>query len=140
MTTAVIEAQDSIITASVSTEYIANGVKDVLYQSSETSTHIVLPTQEYVLVDKETSTVVLAGGIGPPGISEEEIMYSKRIDFISDNELYRGEAAVGSAESSAVWRIRKIVIGNDGDVTETWASGTANFDKVWVNRTLLTYS
>lgn len=139
MTTAVIEVQESVIASTTSTEYVSNGVKDVLYQSSETSTHIVLPTQEYILVDKETSTVVLAGGIGPPGVSEEDIMYSKRIDFISDSELYRGEAAVGSAESSAVWRIRKIVIGNDGDVTETWASGTANFDKVWNDRVSFTY-
>lgn len=75
-------------------------------------------------------------GVTPP----EEQMYASRVDFISDDELYRGEAAPGSAESSAVWRIRKIVIGSDGDVTQTFADGDENFDNIWNDRLSLTYS
>lgn len=71
--------------------------------------------------------------------NEEDIMYSKRVDFVSDNELYKAEAVVGASESAAVWRIRKMSLGVDGDVTETWASGDANFDKVWADRASLTY-
>ena len=79
---------------------------------------------------------VLAGGLA----EGDEIVYSKRIDFITDNELYKGEAAVGSAESSSVWRIRKITIAGDSDITEVWASGTSTFDKIWADRATLIYS
>lgn len=73
-------------------------------------------------------------------VSEEDMLYSKRIDFITDTLLYKGEALVGSSESSPIWRIRRITIGNDNDVTEVWAEGTANFDKIWANRAALSYS
>lgn len=73
-------------------------------------------------------------------ITDEEMPYAKRIDFISDDVLYKGEAAVGSLESSPVWRIRKIIIGVDSDVSETWANGTSTYDKIWADRLTLTYS
>lgn len=91
--------------------------------------------------------VVIAGRIQelPQGDSlagtttgEEDVSYSKRIDFINEGELYRAEAVPGSLESADVWRIRKIVLASDGDVVETWADGTAAFDKIWNNR--LTYN
>lgn len=72
--------------------------------------------------------------------SEEDAMYSKRIDFISDLVLYKGDAPVGSSEAALVWRIRRITIAGDNDVTEVWASGTANFDKAWTDRAILTYT
>lgn len=75
-----------------------------------------------------------------PAQGEEDMVYSKRIDFVTENELYRGEAAVGSLESVTVWRIRKVVISADGDVTETWAGGTAQFDKSWNLRATYIYS
>lgn len=75
-----------------------------------------------------------------PVIGEEDMVYSKRIDFVGENELYRGEAAVGSLENASVWRIRKVVLSTDGDVTETWASGTAAFDKQWSQRTSYNYT
>ena len=68
------------------------------------------------------------------------MVYSKRIDFVNDSVLYRGEASVGTLESAAAWRIRKIVLALDGDVTETWASGTALFDKIWSDRATYNYS
>lgn len=79
---------------------------------------------------------VLAGGLS----EGDEIVYSKRIDFISDNEMYKGEAAVGSLESASVWRIRRVTIANDSDIVETWAGGNANFDKTWANRLSFSYS
>lgn len=72
--------------------------------------------------------------------SEEDQVYSKRIDFISDSVLYKGEAAVGSSESSSVWRIRKITIAGDNDISETWANGTANTVHIWANRLTYTYN
>lgn len=67
------------------------------------------------------------------------MVYSKRIDFVTDDEIYRGEAEVGTAEGSAAWRIRKVLIASDGDITETWAGGTAAFDKAWNLRSTYNY-
>lgn len=109
-----------------------------------------------IVQEQQSTQLIVQGGIqGPPGpagptgptgpagdpaISEEDMTYSKRIDFISDSVLYKGEAAVGSSESSAAWRIRKVVIEQDGDVSETWAAGTAAFDKTWNLRASYVYS
>jgi len=78
-----------------------------------------------------------SSGIGP--ISDEDMPYSKRIDFISDNELYKAEAVVGASELAAVWRIRKVTIGNDFDMVEVWASGNSTYDKRWSDRLTYTY-
>lgn len=70
---------------------------------------------------------------------EESMVYSKRIDFVSEGELYRGEAVPGTPESASLWRIRKVLLASDDDVTETWAEGTAAFDKIWNNRSSYNY-
>ena len=64
---------------------------------------------------------------------------SRRSDFVGATIIYRGEAAPGTPESTALWRIKRIEFHPDGDVTETWAGGTANFDKAWVDRAELNY-
>jgi len=69
----------------------------------------------------------------------EDIPLVKRVDFINDNLLYKGYAAPGSLSSAAVWRIVKIVIGNDGDVAESYANGDSDFINIWDNRLTLTY-
>jgi hypothetical protein len=66
--------------------------------------------------------------------------YSKRVDFISDSLLYKGEAAVGQPSNAAAWRIRKIEFALDGDVSETWANGTADFAHVWDDRASYEYN
>jgi hypothetical protein len=71
--------------------------------------------------------------------TDEEMPYAKRIDFITDDLLYKGEAVVGSLENLPVWRIRKLAIGEDSDVTETWANGDSLYNKVWSDRLTLTY-
>jgi hypothetical protein len=143
---------------------------DVVLQSTIDTTSVVLEENTGVLVQTEDSAVVtlvdsssiissndtveyvLSGPSGPPGpqgpqgpqgpagVVEEEMTYSKRIDFVTDSILYRGEAQVGSLENSSVWRIRKIVISPDGDVSETWADGVATFNKIWANRAAYSYS
>jgi ABC-type phosphate/phosphonate transport system substrate-binding protein len=80
---------------------------------------------------------------GDPGTSEDDVPYAKRIDAVSsgtDNIYYKGEAVPGTLESAAGWRIRKVVVENDDDVTETWANGTAAFDKIWNDRLSYTFS
>lgn len=88
----------------------------------------------------EVQGVILRGPPGPPGTSEEEMAYAKRTDFATESLIYRGEAAVGSATSASVWRIRRLTLAADDDVTEEWAGGTAEFDKIWDDRASLTYS
>lgn len=105
------------------------------------------------ITTREVVEVTLASSIAEPSSSievvsetipvlygDEEVAYSKRIDFITDNLLYKGEAAPGALTTDAGWRIRKITIGEDGDVTEEWATGNSLFNKVWDNRLSLTYS
>lgn len=71
---------------------------------------------------------------------DDNTMLSKRIDFISDNVIYKAEAPVGTLNTTPLWRIRLITISVTGDTVETWAGGTDNFDKVWDNRLSYTYS
>lgn len=46
------------------------------------------------------------------------------------SDTYYGEAAIGSATSSAVWRVKKVTVQADGDPQVAWET-SANFDKVW---------
>lgn len=68
-----------------------------------------------------------------------ETALSRRVDFVGETLIYRGEAAPGADESAAVWRIKRIQFGPDGDVTETWADGAASFTHVWTDRASLPY-
>ena len=71
---------------------------------------------------------------------DTDVAFAGRVDFINDNLLYRAEAVPGTADGSNLWRIRKIVIAVDDDVTTTWADGNANFDNIWDDRLSLGYS
>lgn len=70
----------------------------------------------------------------------EEDVYAKRVDFIGDTVIYKAEAVAGTSDATAGWRIHKLVISIDGDVSETWAEGNTNFNKIWDNRLTYTYS
>lgn len=72
--------------------------------------------------------------------TDEEVPYAKRIDFISDNLIYKGEALPGSSESAPVWRIHKVTLATDSDVAETWADGVSTYTKVWDQRLTYNYS
>jgi hypothetical protein len=66
--------------------------------------------------------------------------HSRRVDFVGDALLYRGEAAPGTDDAAAAWRVRRIEFGPDGSVTEKWAAGNADFANAWVNRAALVYA
>lgn len=92
-----------------------------------------------IIQQSETFGSVLAG----PAIylgSTEMASYTTRIDFVSETVLYKGEAVPGTPEATTAWRISKTVIASDDDVTTTWASGTAAFDKAWSNRLSYSYT
>jgi hypothetical protein len=65
--------------------------------------------------------------------------YSMRVDFVGDTIIYKGEAVPGASSADPVWRISKITLGTDGDVTTQWASGSASFNQIWDNHLGLTY-
>ena len=70
---------------------------------------------------------------------ESTDVLAKRVDFVGEDVIYKAEAAAGAADNLALWRIRKITLAVDGDVTETWATGTAAYDKIWDDRASYTY-
>lgn len=128
-----IDSPDTVVTDNTSTV------------SSETSyINTVVNDKTGNIIIEVPSVATVTAGVGGPkgadGISEEDMVYAKQVDFVSDSVLYKGEAAVGSLTSAPLWRIRKLILASDNDVSETWASGNANFDKVWDDRLSLTYS
>lgn len=142
METIVLDNKNSVVTSVLETNYVNNASTDSAVVETSIPVFITLTNTETVLVEVDNSQVVVTGLLGPAGkdgVSEENIVYSKRTDFIDDNTLYKGEALPGSSENSSTWRIRKINMYADGDVTETWADGVATFDKVWANRSSYTY-
>ena len=57
----------------------------------------------------------------------------------SGNDLYVGWAVVGTATSSAKWRIQKVVGYATTVTAKYWANRTTAFDKVWDNRATYSY-
>lgn len=94
---------------------------------------------QVVVAERRVVTVVTAGVPVSVG-GESDVPYAVRTDIASDTVSYRGEAAPGASEASAVWRIRRFTIATDGDVTEQWADGDARFDNAWSGRAGLSYS
>lgn len=72
-------------------------------------------------------------------MSGAQTVYTKRVDYVSASLTYIGEATPGTAEGSALWRIKKIVTTGD-DIDITFADGDSSFDNIWTNRASLTYS
>lgn len=67
-------------------------------------------------------------------------VYTKLLDDVSTTStLYLGEALPESLESSAVWRIQKIVFDVSGNVDSVRFAGTGTFTQIWNNRTSLIY-
>lgn len=133
--------QSTVVQGSPATTNIVTTNNSTVKVETTNTSIITQATLSNIVIESVKSEVILAGALGPAGLTAEDAeVYSKRIDFITDNELYKGEAAVGSSESSSVWRIRKITIAGDSDITEVWASGTSTFDKIWANRAALIYS
>ena len=130
----VIEEGDVTVleTAPINSLVVEDGPVDVLVDQSAAGE---------VVVESESVTVLEILHVLPTEtIPEEEEVYAKRVDFVTDLLIYRGEAAVGTLESEALWRVRRLTLGTDDDVTEEWANGNANFVNTWDNRASLSYS
>ena len=64
---------------------------------------------------------------------------SSRIDDVNSSLTYIGEAAVGSNESSPVWRILRITI-SGAETKIQYANGNTSWNNTWVDRASLSYS
>ena len=103
-------------------------------------TFIQQPTVKVIESENNEVTVIQLGVQGPPGISEADMDYERRTDYIDDFTLYKGKAAPGALDSEAKWKITKITISAiDDDVIESWANGDANENKIWDDRASYTY-
>lgn len=67
---------------------------------------------------------------------------SQKLDYDIDGKLiYAGEALPGSAASSPVWAIKKLIYDSEGQLVETlWANGNSERINIWNNRASLSYS
>lgn len=88
---------------------------------------------EWVSLPWDAFIPIIAGAIDMSATT------SRRTDFVGTSLLYRGEAVPGAAEAAAIWRIKRIEFMPDGDIAETWASGTAEFAHAWADRATLDY-
>ena len=68
-----------------------------------------------------------------------EISYNQEVDIVSDYLIYKGWALPGSILSDPVWRIQKIIIDLNGDVSKKFADGNDELDNVWNDRAVLNY-
>lgn len=94
-----------------------------------------------VLIDGNWEQLPVGDVIAQDTIEELEMSYAQRTDFVGDTIIYKGWADVGELESATTWRIQKIeFVGVDGDIVITWAEGDNNFDNVWNDRLIYTYS
>jgi len=58
-------------------------------------------------------------------------------DTTTANTVYIGYAELGSLDSAAVWKIKKIDTTTGADTT--WADGNDAYDNIWDDRTTLVY-
>lgn len=95
------------------------------------------PVQVIAQVDVPEINVQISGGAIKP---EDEVAFAERVDVISDALIYRAEATPGTLDNEDKWRVRRLTIASDDDVTVEWADGVATFTKVWDDRLTYTYS
>jgi uncharacterized protein YdaT len=117
----------------VSADFDQEGRLVLMFDTGEKITTNPAPSEQ-VTVNR---TVVVQQMIDALANAGENGLYTRRIDFINDNLFYKGEALPGSSESALSWRISLVQLSLDGDLSETWANGTSDFNKAWSDR--LTY-
>ena len=108
---------------------------------------IIQPSVNNIQITNVRNTIGVDSGysLAVTLMGEDTIMYRKLVDFIDGTDYsYVGEASPGAATSSPVWRIKKVTVDSitgstTGNISESWAGESAEFDKVWDNRASETY-
>jgi len=65
--------------------------------------------------------------------------FAVRLDKVSGTVSYVGQALPGSSPASAVWMIKRLTE-VAGDLTIEYADGNDNYDNIWDDRVVLSYS
>lgn len=103
-------------------------------EGTEPAAVAVLQGGQWVSLPWAAFTALAGTGDTPQG---------RRVDFVGDTIIYRGESAPGTDDSAPAWRIKKIIFtpGLDGkqDVSETWAGGNADYVNAWTDRATLNF-
>lgn len=100
-----------------------------------------LPITDIVAANPDLPPSIIISTVPPalPPYEGSPSTVTFRVDDVGSGVMYKGEAAVGSLESDAVWRIQKITFGPGDDITELWAGGSSSFSKKWDDRLTLVY-
>lgn len=117
---------DAVVSEVVESRLVISDERDVVISEVEEI--------HYVFVGEQ-------GPAGPPGpAAGEEMPYAERTDFVGEDVIYRGYAVPGVLDSEPLWRIKRMDVAIDGDVTTTWAGGSSDFIHAWDSRASYTYS
>ena len=120
--------EDGVVNLPLS--YSSIDTTEIVHQINENSDITFIESHAVVAY----TTVTVVG-------SEDAVPITSRVDFISDDVFYKGEAAPGSLESQAVWKITKTTINPvDGDVQVLYADGVGTNTKIWNSRAIYNYS
>lgn len=91
-----------------------------------------------IIRDENTSTTWKIDSLGVGRVATPQLALRLAENSLDSNILYIGHAIIGSLESDAVWRIKKLDT-TTGIVME-YADGNDRFDNVWDDRESLSYS
>lgn len=119
-------------------------VDEVAIYATEADQTIVVPVEDEQPIAagvEEITIVAELAGVTPVSVPEDPVPYAERVDMTNNETvIYKGEASVGTLEGAGTWRIRRLTIAGDNDVTTEWAGGSAAFNQIWDDRLGLSYS
>jgi len=103
------------------------------------SNNVQLPADGVGKKVRTVEVIVGADTVHEQVIYTHDLQMAIRIDEVSADLMYQGNAEVGSLDNEAKWVIRRVE--KVGTVTRIeWADGNSNPDNIWNNRAGLIYS
>lgn len=149
----VTEVTENIRITEVTENIDAKITEEIIHVSNATDHVNVSSTQETIDVESGIDSVAVVTDVTTvqphvvdtlihvTKVGEEDILYTRRVDFQNDDTLiYRGEADIGTLDAEPKWRVRRLLIASDDDVVEEYADGSAAFNKIWDDRASFTYT
>lgn len=122
------------VSGSVSRNRLSCAVTSNLIQGVSGYSKLVATLERKVLNARLTELMLIDHQI----ISGEEMALAKRVDVVTDDLIYVGEAPAGTLDNEPRWRIKRTLV-NGEDVAIEYAEGTDKFDKVWTDHTNYNY-
>lgn len=122
-----VEQESTIMEEKADVEILTDAVETV---------SLSVETEQTALIE-----VGIQGPPGPAGSGGDTAVYAQRVDVLSDEVIYRGEAAPGASDFDPVWRVRRMTVSMDGGISiaTAWANGSDDFVHPWSARSTFTY-